>query len=99
MSDAPGAAPAPAVSFNDPEGIGGWLILVGLGLVASLIIRAFATLGVVRMLTSGTIAILTNPHSVGYIPGYVGLMWFEFSTGLATLAANVAVLILFSRES
>jgi uncharacterized protein DUF2569 len=99
MSDAPGTAPAPGVSVNDPVGIGGWLILVGLGLVATLIIRAFATLGAVRILTSGTIAIVTGPNSNGYVPGHVGLMRFELVTGLATLAANVAVLILFSRES
>jgi hypothetical protein len=89
-----------AVAAKAPlKGIGGWLILVGIGLFGVLVARAFRSLRDFRLLTSGTAARLSSPHAAGYIPGYLHLIHVELSIVLAMIAVNAAVLILFVRES
>lgn len=81
-------------------GLGGWLIIVGLGLLAGLIIRAFEVVSLVRISNQRSmLALISDPENAGYIPHYDSLLRFELTGNLVMLFLFVALLILFVRES
>ncbi len=89
----------PATNSEGLRGLGGWLILVGFGLIVGMVLRAFLILQNVRIASGPAMRTLSNPHSAGYIPGYSHLMQFELGCHIFFLALNIALAIYFVRES
>ena len=83
-----------------PSGLGGWLILVGIGLVISpsrlgaMIVQVF-----VALFTDGTWAILTTPGSEQYHALWAPLLIFELLGNLGFIVAYIVLVILFFRKS
>lgn len=85
---------------QDPSGLGGWLILVGIGLVLSPFrLGAFTLQTFVPVFTNGTWEILTTPGSEGYHALWAPLLIFELLGNLGFIVAYIALGILFFRKS
>ncbi len=67
-------------------GISGWLILVAIGLVATVAFQAFNAIQSIAMFQDGTVALLNDPASSPHIPGFGGYM-------LVTLFIEIALII------
>lgn len=82
-------------SLNEPNGLGGWLILVQIGLYLTLI---RATISVVQFFTttSGSAVwdTLTSPDSVVYHPLWKPLLIFEVTMNSALVVAAAYLLVL-----
>jgi len=91
--------PNTAAEEGGPKGLGGWLIVVGGGLILGLAFRALRILQTGRLLSDASLAFIADPHSAGYIPGYFGIVKFELGAQVAFLMFSVLLAILFVRES
>lgn len=79
-----------------PEGLGGWLILVGIGIVVGPFRMAYIMLETYRELfVNGTWGILTTQGSGFYYPELAALIVVELVVNLAILAASLYVAYLF----
>lgn len=79
-----------------PEGLGGWLILVGIGIVVGPVRMAYVMLETYReIVESGTWEILTTQGSGFYYPELAALIVAEAAVNLAILVASVYVAYLF----
>ena len=85
---------------SGPTGLGGWLVLVAIGLVLSSL-RLLALLGqvFVPIFRDGTWAILTTPGSQAYHPLWAPLLVFELVGNIGFIAAQLWLLVLFFRRS
>jgi hypothetical protein len=81
------------------KGLGGWLIVVGIGLLFGLVYRSFIILHLTTLFTKGTVRLVTDPRSAGYMPGYAGIVKLELGAQVAFLAFTMLLAILFVRES
>ena len=81
---------------SELEGLGGWLVLVGIGLVLSPIRLVFQSAIVfVPVFQDGTWQAITDPNSAQFIP-YVGmLISFEILVNISFLLMGIALLYLF----
>lgn len=88
------------ISRSGPEGLGGWLILVGLGLV-------FTPLRLVALLMpiypsifrNGAWEMLTTPGSQAYHPLWAPLIIFEMVGNGILVLVSLALIALFFRRS
>jgi hypothetical protein len=90
----------PAVIKPTPKGIGGWLLLVVLGLVIAplRVVHLLATQHV-PMLRDGAWGILTTPGTELYHPLWAPLIVFEVVGNLGSIALALATLWLMFRKS
>jgi hypothetical protein len=95
----PALASSPAKDAEELKGLGGWLILVGIGLLFGVVYRSFSILHIVNLFTMGTVRHISNPHSAGFIPGYTGIVEFEICAQVALLTFTILLAILFVQES
>lgn len=86
---------SPLLEFRrDLEGLSGWLVLVGIGLVIS-------PLMILSNTVTHNLPVLTNPRLHAYLethPALEGLIIFEIATNLIFIAVLVALNILFFRK-
>lgn len=88
-----------AVVEKNLKGLGGWLVLVILGLFVSVSFQAHGAYESVTMFTDGTVEFLSDPSSEVYIPGYGGLLKFEFIAEIIFLTAGIYLIYLFFKRS
>lgn len=81
------------------KGLGGWLVLVILGLFAVTLFQGYAAYESITLFTDGTVEFLSEPSSEVYIPGYSGLLKFEFIAEILFLVATVYLIYLFFRKN
>lgn len=91
--------PKETAAAKNLKGLGGWLVLVILGLFAIVLFQIYGVYESVTMFTDGTVEFLSDPSSEVYIPGYGGLLKFEFIAEILFLAAAVYLIYLFFRKS
>jgi len=94
----PAAPIAPLVA--GPRGLGGWLALVGLGLIIGVgqsAVAMFATY--LPIFKSGQWLLLTQTSTPGYHPLWASLVAFELCTLLFSIVASLALLVLFFSKS
>jgi hypothetical protein len=90
-----------AEAFEQPEysGIGGWLILVAIGLVLSPLLQAWHAVHLLFMFSENTWAKLTDPSSPAYDHLWKPSLIFEFIGHLFFLCYLIALLVLFFGRS
>lgn len=81
------------------KGLGGWLILVVLGLFVIVSFQVYGVYESIIMFTDGTVEYLNNPSSEVYISGFEGMLKFEAIVEILFLAAAIYLLYLFFKES
>ncbi len=91
--------PKKAVDEKNMKGLGGWLVFVILGLFVSVLFQAYGAHESVTMFTNGTVEFLGDPSSEVYIPGYGGLLKFEFIGEIVFLISGVYLIYLFFKKS
>jgi hypothetical protein len=92
--------PLGGTRMDGPRGLGGWLVLVGLGLLLSpLFILASLIQFYVLLFTDGSWAILTTPGSEAYHPTLGPLLISELVVNCAFLVAQIWLLVLFYKCS
>ena len=83
-------------SDEELTGLGGWLVLLGLGLVGSLTKNAYELLGTyVPLFLSGRWAAMTAPEGETYNPDLAAFAVFEAGALTALLALNAYTLFQF----
>ncbi len=85
---------------GEPEGLGGWLVLVCIGLILSpLRLGALLARDYLPIFRDGTWESLIDSTSAGYHPPLAALMLFELVINVAFIAFSIWLLILFFRKS
>lgn len=85
---------------SEPNGLGGWLVLVAIGLVISpLRLLAFLVQTYPPILSDGTWDVLTTPASDAYHPLWAPLLVFEFIGNVAFVVVGFWLLTLFFLRS
>lgn len=83
-----------------PSGLGGWLILVGFGLIwGRLRVLGSLVRDFVPIFRDGTWEVLTTPGGEAYHPLWAPLLVGEVVGNLAFLAAGLALIVLFFLRS
>lgn len=91
---------APASATDGPVGIGGWLILVVLGLVLNpLLITKSLIVDFLPLFTQGTWEQLTTPGTGAYHPFWQPLLLFEIGSNLCLMALAIICLVHLFRKS
>lgn len=80
----------------EPQGIGGWLILVAIGIVMGPIVLLVTTLPLLfDLLAIENWNVLTNPNSKSYIPYFVELVTGEMLANALMFIASLWLAVLF----
>jgi hypothetical protein len=90
----------PALANGDLQGLGGWLVLVGLGLLATPIRFSFVLLQTYPPLfRDGTWEALTSPDGAYYHPAWLPILLTEMLGNAFFIAASLHLLALYYRKS
>jgi len=81
------------------KGIGGWLIIVGIGLFINTIMLVIGISESISLFTNGAVDYLSNPTSDVYIPGYSGILKFELILDVLFIFASAYLIYLFFKKS
>jgi hypothetical protein len=85
---------------SEPKGLGGWLILVGIGLfITPFFIMASLLVDYVPIFTEGYWEIMTTPGSEGYHPLWAPVLTFEIIGNTFFILFGIALVILFFTKS
>jgi hypothetical protein len=88
--------PEPNVEFSEPElrGLGGWLVLVGIGLIGNLYYRVQGIFRDIHAFRSSSLHLMVDPNSPYHMIGFIPLLGLEFC-GHVALVVAVGLLIYF----
>ena len=81
------------------NGIGGWLMIVILGLLINTAMQAYGIYESISLFTNGAVEYLSNPTSNVYIPGYGVILKFELILDVLFLVASGYLIYLFYKKS
>jgi len=85
---------------NDLDGIKGWLILVGIGIVFSPIRLGFTLIQTFTpMMKDGSWEKATTVGSLDYVPNFQALIITEISFNLCVMIASIYLIYLFTKKS
>lgn len=87
------------VENKELEGLGGWLILVVVGLIIGMCFQFYGIYRDTTLFNDGTVQFLSDPASSVHIAGYSGLLKFELICQIAIVATTVWLLSLFFGKS
>jgi hypothetical protein len=88
------------VTPREPMGLGGWLVLLAIGLFATPLRIAFLLISThVPIYTDGTWNVLTDPQSEAYHPLWGPLIVFESVVNVLLAAAAIVAIVLFFKKS
>ncbi len=76
------------------KGLGGWLVLVIIGLFGSCLIQAYTILNNIKLFGNGTVSFFSDPSSAIYIPGYSWALKFELIGSILLLLLGAYVIYL-----
>jgi hypothetical protein len=89
-----------AATTDGPKGIGGWLVLVALGLVVTpIILVVFTVRDVLPAFEAETWALLTTPGSTVYHPSTAALLIFEVTANTGYLIFTLVINYFFWNKS
>ncbi len=91
-------SPVPPIIESSVSGLGGWLILVGLGLVFSAFRLIFVMIRTSNLFSLWKWQALTTPGGISYQPAMAPLLIFEFLGYLTTMALCLFALVLFFQK-
>jgi hypothetical protein len=96
----PQLPPESALAREGPEGLGGWLVLVGLGLLISPIrLLIFIAQTFVPLVRDGTIQALATPGSELFRPMFAALIALEAAANIFCMLFAIWLIVLFFRKS
>ena len=98
MSELPGLGPPMTKEYKNLEGIGGWLLLVALGIVVTPVKMIYGIYEIIQIFFDGSLDLLTSPASDRYIPGFGSYAVVETFVNCAFLAAWLYVAFLFFKK-
>ena len=82
-----------------PEGLGGWLIVIGIKLVATILIGCRMLMSMVPVITGDTWDAITTPGTDAYHPLFGPLIIFELVGNLVLVGGSLALLVMFFRKA
>lgn len=92
-------AQTPQQRNGGPEGIGGWLILLIVGLVSTVLSNLMATVAALRLIGDGSWAAVTTPGNALYHPLFGTLLTFELIGNAAFALYAIVMLVLMFTKS
>ncbi|NMO96110.1 DUF2569 domain-containing protein [Paenibacillus lemnae] len=88
----------PAAEKKKPKGLGGWMILVQISILLSLIISSFALNNTIIVLGSEELKLFSDETSIYYEPVLMPLIWFELLVLVSQLILLVVIIFLLYRR-
>jgi hypothetical protein len=94
------AADVPLASAGDGtlRGIGGWLVLVAIGLIARPVLSVVSLVQLAPALSADAWYRLTDPAGTAYHPLWAPLLLFEVAANVALAVASVLLIVLFFQQ-
>ena len=80
------------------QGLGGWLVLVGIGLFLTVGSQRFGIYQSLSLFIDGTVYILSTPGSGAYIAGYTNALYFELVAEIVFLLGAVYLIRLYFKK-
>lgn len=81
------------------EGLGGWLLLIGISMILSVFIIIYNTYDSIQIFTDGTAYLLDDPESEIFTPGYLVLLKMEVIFQLLILGSILHLIFLYLNKS
>ena len=81
------------------DGLGGWLLVVALGLFVTFVSTSFSAYQTAATFSDGSVASLTDPSGAIYVLGYSAAVRFEIlALGLISLSSAYCIILFFLRS-
>lgn len=92
-------AQTPQERHAGPEGLGGWLIVVAIKLVMTVLTGCGMLMTILRVFTDGSWALITTPGTDAYHPLFGPLIVFEAAVNSVLVGASLGLLVMFFRKA
>ena len=82
-----------------PEGLGGWLIVIGIKLVITMLVGCRMLTLIVPIFSGDAWALITTPGNDAYHPLFGPLIIFEIVMNIVLVGSSLTLLVMFFRKS